>query len=95
MIRGAAERNAVNAPVQGSAADIIKLAMINIQDHILNEKLKSKILIQVHDELVFEVYKNEIVYVTNMIKNEMENAFQLKVPLKVDIGKGENWFDAH
>ena len=95
MIRGAAERNAVNAPVQGSAADIIKLAMINIQDHILNEKLKSKILIQVHDELVFEVYKNEIAYMTNMIKNEMENAFQLKVPLKVDIGKGENWFDAH
>ena len=95
MIRGAAERNAVNAPVQGSAADIIKLAMINIQDHILNKKLKSKILIQVHDELVFEVYKNEIAYVTNMIKNEMENAFQLKVPLKVDIGKGENWFDAH
>ena len=95
MIRGAAERNAVNAPVQGSAADIIKLAMINIQDRILNEKLKSKILIQVHDELVFEVYKNEITYMTNMIKNEMENAFQLKVPLKVDIGKGENWFDAH
>ena len=79
MIRGAAERNAVNAPVQGSAADIIKLAMINIQDHILNEKLKSKILIQVHDELVFEVYKNEIVYVTNMIKNEME------INIKIDI----------
>ena len=95
MIRGAAERNAVNAPVQGSAADIIKLAMINIQDHILNEKLKSKILIQVHDELVFEVYKNEIAYVTNMIKNEMENAFELKVPLKVDLGVGKNWFDAH
>ena len=69
--------------------------MINIQDHILNEKLKSKILIQVHDELVFEVYKNEIELMTNMIKNEMENAFELKVPLKVDLGVGKNWFDAH
>ena len=95
MVRGAAERNAVNAPVQGSAADIIKIAMVNIYNKISVENLKSKLLIQVHDELIFEIHRDEIDKMTLLVKNEMENAFKLKVPLKVDIGTGNNWFDAH
>jgi len=95
MVRGAAERNAVNAPVQGSAADIIKIAMVNIYNKICDENLKSKLLIQVHDELIFEIHRAEIDTMTLLIKNEMEKAFKLKVPLRVDIGTGNNWFDAH
>ena len=95
VVRGAAERNAVNAPVQGSAADIIKIAMVNIYNKISVENLKSKLLIQVHDELIFEIHRDEIDKMTLLVKNEMEKAFKLKVPLKVDIGTGNNWFDAH
>ena len=95
VVRGAAERNAVNAPIQGSAADIIKIAMINIQKRLQEENLQSKMLLQVHDELVFDVYKPELIKVTELVKYEMENAFQLDVPLVVDMGTGENWLEAH
>jgi DNA polymerase-1 len=95
IVRGAAERNAVNAPIQGSAADIIKLAMIAIQRRLHTESWKSKMLLQVHDELVFDVPKDEIEPLKEMIKNEMENAFEINVPLVVDIGIGNNWLEAH
>ena len=95
VVRGAAERNAVNAPIQGSAADIIKLAMIAIQNKLDKESWQSKMLLQVHDELVFDVPKEEIDTLQTMIKNEMENAFSLDVPLMVDIGIGSNWLEAH
>ena len=95
MLRGASERNAVNAPVQGSAADIIKLAMISIQQKISKNNFKSKMLVQVHDELIFEIHKSELKEMKEMIKNEMENAFDIKIPLKVDMGTGINWFEAH
>lgn len=95
VVRGAAERNAVNAPIQGSAADIIKIAMIRIQEKLKAGNYKTKMLLQVHDELVFDAYKEEIETVTQLIKSEMENAFQLKVPLDVEIGLGVNWLEAH
>ncbi len=95
IVRGASERNAVNAPVQGSAADIIKLAMINIQEKINQNEFKSKMLLQVHDELVFDVFKPELNKFMDMVKNEMENAFQIKVPLTVDVNYGLNWLEAH
>ena len=95
VVRGAAERNAVNAPIQGSAADIIKLAMIAIQKRLANEDWKSKMLLQVHDELVFDVPKTEVETLKHMVKTEMENAFKLDVPLVVDIGIGTNWLEAH
>jgi len=95
IVRGAAERNAVNAPIQGSAADIIKLAMISIYNRLNEEKWKSKMLLQVHDELVFDVPNDEIESLKIMVKNEMENAFKLDVPLLVDIGIGNNWLEAH
>ena len=95
IVRGAAERNAVNAPIQGSAADIIKLAMIAIQNRLENENWKSKMLLQVHDELVFDVPKEEINTLQEMVKKEIENAFEINVPLIVDIGIGNNWLEAH
>ena len=95
IVRGAAERNAVNAPIQGSAADIIKLAMISIQKELKNEKWKSKMLLQVHDELVFDVHKTELDALKIMVKTKMENAFIIDVPLVVDIGVGVNWLEAH
>lgn len=95
VVRGAAERNAVNAPIQGSAADIIKIAMINIHKRLKAEKLQSKMLLQVHDELVFDAYKTELDQLKQIIKHEMENAFVLAVPLVVDMGTGENWLEAH
>ena len=95
VVRGAAERNAVNAPIQGSAADIIKLAMINIYDKLEAGDYKTKMLLQVHDELVFDVYKPELDEISKLIKNEMENAFKLSVPLDVEIGLGDNWLEAH
>lgn len=95
VVRGAAERNAVNAPIQGSAADIIKIAMINIHKRLKAEKLQSKMLLQVHDELVFDAYKAELDLLKEIIKHEMENAFVLAVPLVVDMGTGENWLEAH
>ena len=95
VVRGAAERNAVNAPIQGSAADIIKLAMINIYKRFEKENFKSKMLLQVHDELVFDAYKAELDVIKPIIKKEMENAYMLKVPLDVEVGVGENWLEAH
>ena len=95
MVRGGAERNAVNAPIQGSAADIIKIAMINIHKRLIAENWKSKMLLQVHDELVFDVHNSELEKIKPMIKEEMEGAFKLEVPLIVDLGVGENWLEAH
>jgi DNA polymerase-1 len=95
VVRGAAERNAVNAPIQGSAADIIKIAMIRIHDKLKKGGFQTKMLLQVHDELVFDVYKPELETVSEMIRQEMENAYELVVPLVVDIGLGNNWLEAH
>jgi DNA polymerase-1 len=95
VVRGAAERNAVNAPIQGSAADIIKLAMINIHRKFEELDCKSKMLLQVHDELVFDIHKDELDNMKTLIKTEMENAYKLSVPLDVEIGVGENWLVAH
>jgi DNA polymerase-1 len=95
VVRGAAERNAVNAPIQGSAADIIKIAMINIYKKLEKENYKSKMLLQVHDELVFDAYKPELEKLKTMVKHEMENAYKLTVPLDVDLGVGDNWLEAH
>ena len=95
VVRGAAERNAVNAPIQGSAADIIKIAMINIYNLLKDNKLKTKMLLQVHDELIFDVPKNELDFVKPLIKKTMEEAYQFAVPLVVDLGVGKNWLEAH
>ncbi|WP_297512279.1 DNA polymerase I [Flavobacterium sp.] len=95
VVRGGAERNAVNAPIQGSAADIIKIAMINIHRKLNSENWKSKMLLQVHDELVFDVHESELEKIQPMIKYEMENAFQMAVPLEVEIGFGKDWLAAH
>ena len=95
VVRGGAERNAVNAPIQGSAADIIKIAMINIHKRLKAENWKSKMLLQVHDELVFDVHNSELETIKPLIQQEMENAFQLTVPLVVELGEGQNWLEAH
>ena len=95
IVRGAAERNAVNAPIQGSAADIIKIAMINIHKRLETGDWKAKMLLQVHDELVFDVPRTEVESLSAMVKEEMENAFVMDVPLVVDLGVGENWLEAH
>jgi DNA polymerase-1 len=95
MVKSGAERNAVNAPIQGSAADIIKIAMINIHKKLTSENWKSKMLLQVHDELVFDVHNSELEKIKPMIKHEMENAFKMDVPLEVEIGVGKNWLEAH
>ncbi|SKB39777.1 DNA polymerase I [Maribacter arcticus] len=95
IVRGAAERNAVNAPIQGSAADIIKIAMINIHKKLEKGNYKSKMLLQVHDELVFDIYNPELEELKKLIRSEMENAYKLDVPLDVEVGVGENWLVAH
>lgn len=95
IVRGGAERNAVNAPIQGSAADIIKIAMINIHEKLVSGNCKSKMLLQVHDELVFDVHNSELEKIKTMIKYEMEHAFKLDVPLEVDLGAGKDWLEAH
>ncbi|MFO7656587.1 MAG: DNA polymerase I [Bacteroidales bacterium] len=94
LIRGNAERNAINAPIQGSAADIIKQAMVNIHRRLKNN-VRSKMILQVHDELIFDVYKPELETIKAIVRNEMEKAVELAVPLVVDIGIGANWLDAH
>lgn len=95
IVRGLAERNAINAPLQGSAADIIKIAMIKIQKRIAEEGLKSRMILQVHDELVFDAEKNELERLKEIVTYEMEHASQLKVPLIVESGWGYNWLEAH
>ena len=94
-VRGFAERNAINAPIQGSAADIIKLAMVRIHRRLQEEGLQTKMILQVHDELNFNVPQAELEQVKALIQTEMEGAFALCVPLKVDIGVGQNWLEAH
>ena len=94
-IRGFAERTAINMPIQGTAADIIKLAMIHIHDFLQNENLKSRMLLQVHDELIFEIHESESKEVPIKIKELMETAFELAVPLDVEMGLAGNWLDAH
>lgn len=94
-VRGFAERNAINAPIQGSAADMIKIAMIHIHQDIKDQKLKSKMTMQVHDELVFDVLKSEKEQMINIIKSRMQNAIKTKVPIVVEVGEGNNWLAAH
>ncbi len=94
-VRGFAERNAINAPIQGSAADMIKMAMIKIQNWLNSSELKTKMILQVHDELLFEVPKNEINQVSIQVKKLMEEAMQLDVPVLVEWGTGDNWLEAH
>ncbi|MBW8358321.1 MAG: DNA polymerase I [Weeksellaceae bacterium] len=95
VVKAHAERNAVNAPIQGSAADVIKLAMIKIDQKLTEQNLKTKMLLQVHDELLFEAPVEEVDTVTKLIKTEMESAFETKVPLLVEVGVGDNWLEAH
>ena len=95
IVRGFSERNAVNAPIQGGAADIIKVAMVNIYKRFISNNLKSKMILQVHDELNFNVIKEEKEIVSQIVIEEMESAYKLLVPLKADSGWGENWLEAH
>jgi DNA polymerase I len=95
VVRGYAERNAINAPIQGSAADIIKIAMIKVQESLLQKNYKTKMLLQVHDELVFDVHVPELEEVQSLVKEKMEQAISISVPLVVDVGTGENWLQAH
>lgn len=95
IVKNFAERNAINAPVQGSAADIIKIAMIDVKNELLKQGFKSKMLLQVHDELIFDVQKDELEQIKALVVDKMEHAVKLQVPLKVDFGIGENWLEAH
>jgi len=94
-IRGFAERNAINAPIQGSAADIIKIAMININKEMKAKSLKSKLLMQVHDELVFDLFKKEEQEMIALVTKNMAEAVKIAVPLEVEMGISDNWLDAH
>jgi DNA polymerase-1 len=95
VVRGNAERNAINAPIQGTAADIIKIAMVKIHGKLKNEGYSSKMILQVHDELIFEVVPNELDRLKEMVVHEMSDAVKLDIPLKVDCGTGKNWLEAH
>jgi DNA polymerase-1 len=95
VVRGFAERNAVNAPIQGSAADIIKMAMVKVQEEMKKRKLQSKMILQVHDELVFDVLKSEIDEMKVLVQDAMENAVDIGVPTEVQVDLGDNWLDAH
>jgi DNA polymerase-1 len=93
--RGFAERNAINAPIQGSAADMIKVAMINIQRWMKQENLKSRMLLQVHDELVFDAHLDELHILKPKVEELMRTAIALPVPMEIGLGTGSNWLDAH
>jgi DNA polymerase-1 len=95
VVRGFAERNAINAPIQGSAADIIKVAMIRIQEDLRKMKLRSKMILQVHDELVFDVHKEELDSIQPVIAERMTTAVKMRVPLEIDMNHGDNWLQAH
>jgi DNA polymerase I len=95
VVRGMAERNAINAPIQGSAADIIKIAMISIHNKMKKAEMASKMILQVHDELVFDMRISEEETLKSLVRYEMENAIKLSVPLIVEMGTGTNWFEAH
>ena len=94
-IRGFAERNAINAPIQGSSADMIKIAMINIHSVFGDMKLRSRMIMQVHDELVFDVHREEIGIVKKIVEEKMRTAIPLSVPIEVEMNIGENWLEAH
>jgi DNA polymerase-1 len=94
-VRQFAERIAINAPIQGTAADLIKVAMINIHRRLAEEGHKTKLILQIHDELVFEVPQGELEEIKALVKEEMEGVVKLYIPLKVDIGVGKNWAEAH
>ena len=95
VVRNFAERNAINAPIQGSSADMIKIAMINIHDEMISRHLQSKMILQVHDELVFDVCMEELDVLTELVKDKMLNALQLDIPIVVNINTGNNWLEAH
>jgi DNA polymerase-1 len=95
IVRGFAERNSINAPIQGSAADIIKMAMVAVYQEMKKTNLKSKMILQVHDELVFDVHIDEIEQMKSLVKNAMENAVQLAVPMEVEMELAKNWLEAH
>lgn len=95
VVRGVAERNAINAPIQGSAADIIKVAMINIHKELQAQKLQAEMILQVHDELNFDVPKNELEIVKAIVKDKMEHAVEIGLPLTVEMNAAENWLEAH
>jgi DNA polymerase-1 len=94
-MRAAAERNAINAPIQGTAADIIKIAMIDIDKKLKTRDLNSKMLLQIHDELIFDVVADELEILKKIVMTSMSEACQLEVPLIVDVGVGANWLEAH
>ena len=95
IVRSLSERNAINAPIQGSAADIIKIAMIEVYNTIINRSLKSKLILQVHDELVFDVFPGEESILKDIVTEKMQNAYKLSVPLTVECEMGKNWLEAH
>ena len=95
IVRGFAERNAINAPIQGSAADMIKIAMINIFNAFEEKNFKSRMILQVHDELVFDAHKDEVDLIKPLINELMRTAIPLEVPLEVEINTGNNWLEAH
>ena len=94
MVRSQGERMALNTPIQGTSADIIKIAMINVNNELKRRKLNAKMIIQVHDEILIDCPKNELETVKEILKDKMENAYKLSVPLKVDINYGNNWYEA-
>ena len=94
-VRALAERNAINAPIQGTSADIIKLAMINVDRRIRQEGLQSRMVLQIHDELVFDAVNEEVDTLCKIVKEEMENVTTLSVPLTVECNYGNNWLEAH
>jgi DNA polymerase-1 len=95
VVRGFAERNAINAPIQGSAADIIKVAMVNLDREIKKRNMRSRMIMQVHDELVFDAHREEVEELKTLVAEKMSGAVQLRVPLVVDMNTGINWLEAH
>jgi DNA polymerase-1 len=94
-VRSLAERNAVNAPIQGTSADIIKLAMINVAKRLEQEKMTSRMILQIHDELMFDAVRDEVDKLKAIVTEEMENVIRLSVPLTVECNYGNNWLEAH
>ena len=95
VVRGFAERNAINAPIQGSAADIIKVAMVNLHDELNKRKMRSRMILQVHDEFVFDAHREEVDELKVLVTEKMSGAVQFRVPLVVDMNTGANWLEAH
>ena len=94
-MRAAAERNAINAPIQGTAADLIKIAMVRIYQAMNERNMRSKMILQVHDELIFDTCPDELEALSNLVREHMSGAMQLSVPLDVNINSGSNWLEAH